>query len=302
MDLTQSITYRTFDFNDAALTAGTGPILSGCKVESVEWPGVQAVGYTEKTARFDGLDASDVYLGGRRVTLAGVLYGATRADLWDRWRALVAATTPTLAYADAPDAWGYVPLVFSEPTGDTDTYASGLIELFMRARPLAQASTVIRDDQTGGEDSRGLSLRWQAPFEMRDPRRYVNTLTEIALTGATSGSGTAANAGNYPTPMTIILVSPAGGDQTFHLEGPGGVDITVTIPDLTSDSTITIDANERRVRCSVSGVETLQPDYAEFDAERTFPYVPAGGDTYAWSLSSANLSAGSKMTYYPAYA
>ena len=46
----------------------------------------------------DGLDASDVYLAGRRLAIHGTVYGTTRANLFDRLQQLRAVMSPTGAF------------------------------------------------------------------------------------------------------------------------------------------------------------------------------------------------------------
>ena len=55
MDVSKPITYRGLTVNGAALE--TGRVLRGIAVESVDYSGVEVVGYTEKRAAADGIHA-----------------------------------------------------------------------------------------------------------------------------------------------------------------------------------------------------------------------------------------------------
>lgn len=293
IDLAEAAAYRGFALN--TVTSGTG-----CLLEQMLLPGVSAVGYTEKRARADGTDAGDVYQGARRFTLRGTIYGATRGALFDQYRAIIAAFTATRSYDDDADALGYQPFTFSSPTADTANFPSGAIDLFINIRPLAQPSFEINRDTTGGD--KGGGLPWSVPVEARDPRFYVATPVEVALTGATSGSGTMTNRGNYPTRAEVIVVSNAATAQTLHLVA-GDADVTITVPSLADGpSTITLGSDPKVVTLDYLGNQTYRPDLISWAAQRSYPTLAPGDNAYSWTLSSAQLASGSLIRYYEAFA
>jgi hypothetical protein len=299
MDLTRSITYRNFNLNGRAHDSG---ILSGCQTDRLEWGAAAGVGYTEKRARDDGSDASDVFLGARRARLSGTLYGTSRGDLYDQIDNFLAAFTPTLAYRDSQDTHGYLPLTFYRPTALTDDFPTGLRELFINVRPLEVPAVTFIADRSGGGDDDPVGIQWSALIEARDPRVYLADPVEIDLSGDTNGdTGTLVNRGNYHSPLTIILVSDAGANQDFRFVG-FGADLTVSIPDLADgESTITLDGNRKITTLSYLGNTTLRMDLAESDAEVTWPQVAPGGGGYAWTLGGTALLSGSMLRYYEAW-
>ncbi len=298
-DLKQPVTYRSFEANDAAFADG---VLVGCRVESVTALPIAGEGYTEKRARADGLDAVDVYLGGLRLRLAGIVYGTSRADTFDRVDALRAAFSPTLAYSDDNSESGYVPLTFSRPTDRTDDYASGQIDLFVNVRPISAPQIAIAADRSGGVETEGFGVTWSVDLEAKDPRFYVATAKTIDISGATSGSGTFANNGTYPAPLTFTLNADTGDDTVFRFIGLGA-DVSLEIPDLAGPCTLTCDGNKKIVTLDYGGQELLRMDLIVTEGEVQYPEAPAGGGgAFSWTTSgSVQLLEGSVISYYEAY-
>lgn len=300
IDLSASVTYRGQELNGADIASPAGPI-SGCKIESFTWPPVAGVGYTEKRTQGDGLDSSDVFAGGRRFSLRGTLYGSTRGATFDLFRTLSAIFAPTLAYDDDADAFGYRPLAFSSPTADLDNFGSGTISLFANVRPLGTPDFgAISRDTSGG--TKPFAMPWTVTLEARDPRIYVATPVEVSLAGADGGSGTLAQRGSYPTPLTIILVSDTSSPQNFRFLGMDS-DITIAIPDLAGGGhTLRFDGDTRQLTRVYLGNTELENGYLSSAAEVTYPLVPAGGGGYVWTISAhTNLLSGSKLLYYEAF-
>ena len=112
------VLYNGFNFNDVDLNVSNG-IRRGSVLEVFDYSRSQGVGYTEKRAQDDGLDASDVYMGPRYINLAGTLYGEDEPDLHDLLQDLRTCLTPTSAYAFDKWDYGYIPLEFALPTKDS---------------------------------------------------------------------------------------------------------------------------------------------------------------------------------------
>lgn len=299
ISLGQPVTYRGVDLNDVDIINGQ-PL--GSQVEAAEWLPVAGVGYSEKRAHGDGADAGDVFSASRRLHLRGVVYGSSRGDTFDRKQRILAAINPQLAYADALDDLGYQALTYFEPTDDTANWPAARRDLQLNVRPMATPGlNYVRDRM--GDAPNGFGLPWDVIFEAKDPRVYCATLTEVAIDGDTDGaSGTLVQRGDYPSPMTIILVSDTASPQNFRFVG-FNADITVPIPNLDGGPcTITYDGDKHVVYLSYLGNTTLRMDLATYDAEQTFPELPAGGGAYAWTLDGATaLLAGSKITYREAF-
>ena len=275
-DLAASVTYRTFDLNDAARNAPNGPFV-GCLLESVPWPSVRAVGYTEKRAHGDGNDAGrDVYLGPRRFALRGTIYGASRGDTFDRLVALIATLTPTLAFDDDDEEKGYLPLAFSQPTVDTDNFPTGTKNLYINVRPLGTPSFNWDRDRTGGDADEGFGVPWTCDVEAKDPRIYVETGVSATL----GASGDLDNRGTYRAPITITIFAPVGTLATVRFVG-AGTDMTITLANTsTEEQTIVWDGEKEQLLRTVSAVTTVRMDLVAFDAATTHPIVPPGGGSY----------------------
>lgn len=68
IDLGGSVGYNGFQLHDGSVTGdGSTSSIGGCKIERIVASPVAAIGYSEKRARADGNDASDVYLGPRQL-------------------------------------------------------------------------------------------------------------------------------------------------------------------------------------------------------------------------------------------
>jgi hypothetical protein len=201
VDLTREIIYRSFVLNDEDIAdsttggggAGTGII--GCVVDSADFSDVDVVQFLEKRSQRDGMDAGDVFLGTRRLRMAGTLYNVTRAALYDSLADLRAALSPVLAQREEPLDRGYRPLYFSVPTNRLDDFPGGIIEMRLLALPRAFQALFDRD-QLGGEDEDSLAIPWQATFVMRDPtlqgldpQDYEPT-TQTEVTSATATAST----------------------------------------------------------------------------------------------------------------
>ena len=319
IDVSGQIAFNGFNLNDANHTAD-GPI-SGCNIDRIMETSVQGVGYTEKRARSDGSDASDVYLGPRRFSLHGTLYGLTRADTFERFHALTAAFSPTLCYRADPEHKGYLPLTWQQPVSDVD---NSPINLALRCRPMdqpiagslgwryhvwedankmGQVDYAINDD--GGD---GLSLAWVVNMEAIDPRFYTWTYyyylsRSIDLSAQGTGDGYPidfANIGNYYAPIKITLVSDASSPQQFVFTGLGA-DIRITIPDIAVQTTVVYDGWTRLVTLAYGGNTILRPDLIAYTAERTYPEVPPGGASATWQPTNAAFAAGSQITWADTY-
>lgn len=298
MDLTRPVVYRGFDLN----TFTTGPAgvpIHGCVLETVDTSGTPAVGYTEKRALEDGLDASDVYQGGRQVQLSGTLYGSTRTNLYEQLRTLRTVFNARSCYLESPETKGFLPLTYEEPDEDGVTWPGNFIPLKLKVRPMGQIRAVINRDRTGGDDLRGLAIPWQVNCVAADPRAYVDDLQQYNFPQATSSGGPQAlvNRGDYPTPANLLLeIGPAAGAGTFVITIAGFVQ-TITIPDSTYTQVIRLMGREKVLLLTANNVESLRMDLLAQDAKQTFPLVPPGISTYSWTCTFALNTPNSRLFY-----
>lgn len=308
MDLTKAVSYRGLDLNSVSFSAGL-PI-SGIAIDAVDYHAVEAVGYREKRSLADGLDASDVFLGGRTLRMRGSLYGLTRGDLYDHLHALRAALSPTAAYAESPSDYGYLPLNFEAPTADTINHPLGYIPQMILARPLTVPEFVIVRDHIGGESSLGVSISWSVALEAKDPRIYaqseVSTFFDAAGT-ATSGSGSVVNKGAYPAPLMMLVYVPASVTFLRTLTFTAfGAEVAITLPDSTHARTARYNGVEKTLHLEESGVESLRMDLLSLSGADNHPLVPSGSSAYSWIYRNVNdtpvaVNALSRFWFWPSW-
>jgi hypothetical protein len=310
LDLTRDVIYRTFYLNDPGvvedLTAGQ-PI-QGCVLDGFDLSDVDAHQFSEKRSQMDGMDAGDVWLGSRRIRLSGTLYGATRANLYDRLWALRAIMSPVLAQREEPQDKGYRPLYFTTPTDDSD-YGSGLIELMVMAMPRAFSASIMRDT-LGGEDADALAIPWQATMVCKDPSIMSADPVDTTTDGAGPVTGTVNNRGTYICPVNALwLVGTAGGT------------IAATIGDGTFIITLAASSNDRILRFkgedkvfTLEEVSTADPDVtivAEvprrdliiFNSTTEWPSIDSGpGQPYSFTYTGLTVKSGSHWWFYERYA
>lgn len=292
--------YRGFNLNGVSQLA-SGERLYGAQIANVKMGNVPGVGWTEKRALGDGNDASDIYLGPRRVFLSGHLYGRTRAEMFDLQQQLVTVLSPTAAYNESPADFGYNALYYAVPTDDTgyalDSNGDRLRTLYVNARPLATPTVDINRDASGGQDDLGSGMAWSGVLECKDPRVYVYPDKTANLDG--SDSGTFVNRGDYPAPLNFLLVKAAGGSGSYHFVG-AGTDMTISIPAATVQQVFRYDGYLRVLTVETNGVEVLRMDLLSFANETTHPFVQPGTSP-TWTGTGPALAAGSRLFWAEAY-
>lgn len=300
MDTTRDVTYRGFLLNDASIRdnidpgTGIGKGITGCVIDSWEDSDADVSQFLEKRSLQDGMDAGDVFLGARRIRMAGTLYGKTRALLYDQYLQLRKVLSPVLAQREEPEDKGYRDLTFAIPTNNIDDYPLGAIDLKYKAMPRSK-QLVWQRDQQGGDDGDALAIPWQAVFLCKDPTMYVRDRVEIALTGADSGDLT--NRGTYIVPLFLLfqvtsaagLITVAVGDTTF----------TITIPASTGTRTVRYDGREKTLHLQEGAVNDLRMDLLTFNLEDTHPVIAEGTTPYSFTASGGAVLTGTgNIAYY----
>lgn len=317
MDISKAIVYRTLNLNAALLE--TGRVLRGISVENVDYSSVEAVGYTEKRAGADGIHASDIYLGARTVDLSGHIYAPTLAEFFDYLHVLRAVFSPTSAYQESPGDRGFLPLSFSQPTTDEESFPGGVVPLYMNLRPKANVRFNINRDRLTDKASRPSATPWSVQLLAKDPRVYVSPGQVKDLAGGphTSTSGAAINRGDYETPLNIQLISmptnqPAG---NFKISGLNGIDMTITIEANKPNVAYRWFGDDRVLMTEdiSQGVGTapliLRMDLAVFATKNRRPSVPASieppirpfSSAYTYS-STVAFAANSRLFWSEAFA
>jgi hypothetical protein len=309
VDLARPVIYRGITLNDAASTGpGGGNTVVGMRLTRVSYSIVSTHGYTEKNALKDGMSASDVFMGIRRVDMAGEVYGEDKAELFDRLALLRYALTPTTAYAAAPADKGYLPLTFFVPTAKVSDWPTGYIQQSIRCRPIAQPEWMVTHEAIDSNVPRGFVIPVSMGFEAKDPLIYHPTRIVEYFDG-TADSGSLRNRGTYPTPLNFVLRRSGSltGSCLFVFVGMGA-NMSVTIPADTVDRYVIVDSANRVVYYDRGDGPELRMDL--IDTERasgyTWPTVPPtpegeSASIYSWT-ATAPLDALSEMSFYEAWA
>lgn len=218
MDLTGTIAYNGTTATTPTPVAGDS-VLDGYLCESANISEIDVSQYLDKRSVKDGLDAADVYLGGRRVRLIYSVLGSTKGRAWDNLTALEAAFSPVLAYNADSANLGFLALDYYRPTANISTWPTSAyphgIPMRLYARPLAPPRWDVSRITTGGASAKGAGFRVELNLICRDPRQYLQSLTQVTMT---SNTATATYRGNYPTlPIITFLVTAAGSTATTRL-------------------------------------------------------------------------------------
>jgi hypothetical protein len=305
MDLARDVLYRGFYLNNSHFTitsggaVGTG--IAGCILDSCDLSDVDVVQFTEKRSLQDGMDVGDVYLGGRRLRLAGTVYALTKNLLYDTLQQLRATCSPTLAFRSSPGDKGYLPLYYSVPTNRLTDYPSGTIDLMVRAMPKAFQAT-IQNDHLGSADAKALAITWQATFVMRDPRIMSAAARDYAFNagGTHTDTGNLVNRGDYHAPLNMLVnVSNAAG--TIAVTAGDSV-FTITVPSSTGNRTVRYNGEDKILTITENSVEALRMDLLTFTAGKTHPLVPNGSSAYSVSFTGVVVQSNSHMWFWESYA
>jgi hypothetical protein len=306
VDLNRPVTYRGLDLTKMEL-GPTGRNLRGYSILHVDFSDVEGEGYREKRAFDDGYDAGNVYLGFRNVRISGTVYGESLGDLWDRMQKLRSRFTPTLAFAEAPGDYGFMPLDYEQKTLLTGDWPGGVMPLRMYLRPMRQPQFTVSADRLSGKDANGWSMEWSVLCWARDPRIYVKDAQSIPMSGTAGGGATSflINRGDYPAPLNFeLLVAANGPVRVFDYTG-GGSGFKVTIPVSANQRLVRVDSVLKVVTLQELNTETLRMDLIVFDQGLTWPRVRTTipYETYSWTCTgSPGLAAGSRSFHHEAYA
>jgi hypothetical protein len=287
VDLTRGVGYRGFALNSLQFDAETRDMV-GCEITSVEYGHVLGVGYDEKRALGEGRDASDVFLDRRLISLAGNVYGRSRAEAMDQFRGLSEALSPVDAYGEDPGQKGFLPLDFWTPTLDTYFQPSGLIHQMLLARPLATPGARFDSDRHGGPDSGALAIPWNAQLAARNPRILNVATTTTAIDVGSQGSGTVRNRGTRPAVIEVYLVIPTNvngttNPGTLSLNIGGAFNYVWTLPRADHPVVLQYDTDSRVTEYD----DDLRMDLIDFISGTPHGHLQPGQHSYSWKVNAA---------------
>lgn len=266
MDLSQPIAYN--GLTTGLTTASGGAPASGVIATRVVYDNIGTDGFLDKRALQDGLDASDVYLGGRSIEIDLAAFGTTYGATWDQVQRVMRTFSPRYAFDNAPTLLGFRPIQFSQPTADTATWASGLIPLQIYARPTAAPTFIIDRDGLGSPSvsAKGGKVLMRATLLAKDPRKYVQTALSSTIT---TSAQSATHRGDCPTfPIITFSISATGHSALRFYVGGNFVQLNVST---ISSGTYSVDFGQHTITKSdgtqrmdllsqVEAYNAIQPD------------------------------------------
>lgn len=280
MNLLAAISYNSLSINTASRSAGGGPT-TGYRVKRFAPDPPPPTSYLEKRALADGLDAGDVYLGGRSFGLIVVAYGSTEGDFWDKAQDLFAAFSPTIAYDTDTAERGFLAFDFYQPTADIATwpesaYPSGIPMRYYMRPSSGPVYTVERSRDTAddGPHSKAFSI----PLIARDPRKYLQSAT---VTGQfQTANQTVTYRGDYWTHPIITFSLSATGHSAFTLT-IGGLAVAIDLSGQSS-GTFEFDYGKRTLIGvgsgeSKAGLIRASAGYAVIESGTTYRYANITG-------------------------
>lgn len=211
----------------------------------------------------------------RILVLRGFVYGNTQADLYDKVKALAAATDPSrIVFQNPTDP--FLALTFTTPV--TGGQASKYLALPIRmAEPnLAVVGT-------------GLAVPYEITFILREPKRFSQTQTTV--TGAT----TTTSAGDDTSWPTVTFTLSGAGSATFTITNSGtyqgSKSLVLNLSGYSSGSW-TVDFKNKKIQ---QGTTDRYDVYASGD----WFLIEPGLNTI--SYTNTTNTASRVLTYYPAW-
>jgi len=241
VNLQATISYNSLSINTATRSAGGGPT-AGYRVMRFAPDPPPPVSYLEKRALADGLDAGDVFLGGRSFGLIVAAYGSTEGDFWDKAQGLFSAFSPTIAYDADTANRGFLAFDFYQPTANIATWPASAypdgIPMRYYMRPSSGPVYVLERDKDN-PDGKAHSKQFSIPLVARDPRKYFQSAT-------TTPQWTVSNQlvtyrGDYWTHPIVTFSLSAGGHSAFALRHDIGAYFAVINLSTESSGTFILD-------------------------------------------------------------
>lgn len=317
MDFNRPITYQTaggstIDFNSigASEVTTTAP-RGGYKVMSANFNAVPLIGYVDKRALRDGVDAADTYLGTRTLTIVCGVFGTSTGDLGDRVQALLDAMRPIPRTYEAD--YGFRQLAFSQATINTTSFSTGFIPMMMLVRPANIPNVTLTSAQSIGVSAKGFAAMVSFTLMARSPLKYSSVERSIDITSS-SATTTMPNLGSAVTyPIFEIAFSTA---STYSSSSIASVTFTMDtqqlklnsldFPAKTSTSEVRwfVDFDNqtvsRGVRSTAGGsyITTLRQDVID-SSVYNFGSIPPTGDatTTLTTTYSGNAAGLIRVTY-----
>jgi hypothetical protein len=290
VDLSAPIIYNSLTISGNTVTSGGAP-MTGAAIDRINVSDIDVAAYLERRALTDGLNASDVYLGGRRVVIDAGVFGSTIAHGWDQLQAFQRAFHPRIAYNADTANLGFIAFKFRQPTTSTGIYAGGFIPLQLYLRPTRPVQYVVDRASTGGVGGKGIAFRAHAELVARDPRKYVQTATTLAIT---TSAQTVVTRGDYPTFGIVTWSQTATGAAAFQIV-VNSASLSINLSAQSSGSWELHYANRTLKRGTTNLMSVLNSEAP------AWPELSPGSVDTIYSSAQTGVS-GLTLTHYDAYA
>lgn len=190
----------------------------------------------------DGLETYGAYKRGKRIVMAGNLRASTRGGLYDRIEEFAAAVDPAAASRDNPDTFGLLPLDFSVPTDDTTNFVTGRMPCRYYARSEMAFEPPITDPQ-------GLGVPFIHAFMASDPRRYLQSTSQLTGAGAADNS-----IGTFYSWPTLTIAMTGAGNAAFEIESAeADTSLVLDLSGRANGQSVAVDMERHKI--TVDGVE-----------------------------------------------
>lgn len=193
-----------------------------------------------------GLEAYGAFKRGKLLILQGVIRAATWGALYDRIEDVAAAFDPDAVSRDNPDTFGFLAYDFDVPTADAVNFPTGLMpcRYYVRAEeafepPISQYA--------------GIAVPFQLPLLAADPRRYLQSVSQ--LNGAGSADNSIASAWSWPT-LTIAMTGAGNAAFTIsNTESAGS--LVLNLSGRINGDSVAVDMERRSIKVNGVGVPSL---------------------------------------------
>lgn len=238
---------------------------------------------TEPLAQRNGMEAYDPRHLVTMVRIEGTVEGTSVADLHDKIEALNAAFDPVLAFEEDTSEFdpGYMPFTFSVPTEDSTHYPSGLKELEYFGRSMQLPIPRISKFE-------GDVARFTIILQCVDPRRYLQTDTDVSVSASTTIDNQLAQ---YKSMPVITIVMSGVGASNFTISN-GTDTLTLDLSGLSAGDTVIIDTGSRSIL--VGGADRM-------DLWVSGKYPPVKAAWHTWVSTNRTGVSSSTVTYRRAF-
>jgi len=290
VDLSAPIIYNGHTTAGATVTAGGAPSI-GTTIDRINVSDIDVAAYLERRALTDGLNASDVYLGGRRVVIDAAVFGSSIAHGWDQLQAFQRAYHPRIAYNADTANLGFLAFKFRQPTTSTASWSAGYIPLQFYLRPIRPVQYTVDRATSGGVGGKGIAFRARAELVARDPRKYAQTATALSIT---TSAQTVSKLGDYPSFGIVTWSQTAVGAAAFQIV-LNSTSISINLSAQSSGSWELNYANRTLKRATSNLMSVLNTEAP------TWPELTPGTVDTIYSSTQTGVS-GLTLTFYDAFA